>query len=191
MEDAEFARDVSLESEYVNSQGQRSFGSMGIYGTWQRIRGDAAKPLFLEFSEARAKRLRITVADYRNKPLTLAAVRVTSPARQIIFERPLPSDLPLRLYFGNAEAEPANYDFARNLPEKLTTKPERATLKTAEMNPDFVPTPRAFTERFPWLVYVTLSAVSVVLGTVVVGLSRTAIANHDFAAAEQSEKQTM
>ena len=188
VKDAEFARDVSLESEYVNSQGQSLFGSMGVYGTWQRLRGDAVEPMFLEFSEARAKRLRITVADYRNKPLSLTAVRVTSPARQIIFERPPQSELPLRLYLGNPEAEPANYDFARNLPEKLTAKPVRATLKAAEINPEFIPTPKAFTERFPWLVYVTLSAVSIVLGTVVVGLSRTAILNHDSSIAEQSEK---
>lgn len=182
VEDAEFARDASLEAEYVNSQGSRSFSSMGVAGTWQRVSGDPAVPMVLEIYEQSSKRLRLTVADYRNKPLTLKAIRVSSPARQIVFERPAESELPLRLYFGNKEAEPANYDFARNLPEKLTSLPERATLKSIEENPQYVPTPKAFTERFPWLIYVALSTVSVVLGTVVVGLSRTAIANHDKAA---------
>lgn len=185
VEDAEFARDASLEAEYVNSQGGRSFSSMGVAGTWQRLPGDAVVPMFLDVSEQSAKRLRLTVADYRNKPLTLKAIRVSSPARQMIFERPAESELPLRLYFGNHEAEPANYDFARNLPEKLQSLPARATLKSSEANPQYVPTPKAFTERFPWLIYAALSTVSLVLGTVVVGLSRTAIANHDQAASSK------
>lgn len=182
VEDAEFARDASLEAEYVNSQGSRSFSSMGVAGTWQRVSGEPLVPMVLEVYEQSSKRLRLTVADYRNKPLTLKAIRVNSPARQIVFERPAESELPLRLYFGNKEAEPANYDFARNLPEKLTSLPARATLKSIEENPQYVPTPKAFTERFPWLIYIALSTVSVVLGTVVVGLSRTAISNHDKAA---------
>ncbi len=182
VEDAEFARDASLETEYVNSQGRRSFSSIGVAGTWQRLPGDAVVPMFLEVYEQSAKRLRLTVADYRNKPLTLKAIRVSAPARQIVFERPSESEFPLRLYFGNPSAEPANYDFARNLPEKLQSLPARATLKSSEVNPQYVPTPKAFTERFPWLIYVALTTVSLVLGTVVVGLSRTAIANHDKAA---------
>lgn len=191
VEDREFARDASLEMEYVNSTGNRLFDLMGAFDTWQRLPGDSVEPMVLEFTESHTKRLRITVTDYRNKPLTLTAVRVSSPARQIIFARPEASELPLTLYFGNPDAESANYDFARNLPEKLTTVPARAELKSVEVNPQYVPKPKAFTERFPWLVYVALSVVSVVLGSVVVGLSRTAISNHDSVAKPEAESESL
>jgi hypothetical protein len=52
-----------------------------------------------------------------------------------------------------------------------------------EKNPEYIAPPEAFTERFPWLIYVVLSGVAVALGAVILNLSRAAIANHDSAAA--------
>ena len=85
----------------------------------------------------------------------------------------------MKLYFGNQDAETANYDFARNLPEALPVVPVRATLGMAESNPQYLPSPKAFTERFPALIYIALGSVSLVLGAVIMNLSKAAIANHD------------
>jgi hypothetical protein len=181
VQDDEFARDVSLEAESLNGLGQPTFYPVYISeGTeWRRVRGEPAVPMVVTFPEIRSRRLRLTVADYRNKPLTLGSVLGSGAARQIIFERLEDSKLPVKLYFGNQEAETANYDFARNLPDSLKSDPFRVSVSAAESNPDFVPTPKAFTERFPWLVYVALSSVSLVLGVVIMNLSKAAIANHD------------
>ena len=186
VQDEEFARDVSLEAESMNDFGQPTF--YPIYfnenSAWQRRRDEPVVPIVLTFPETQSRRLRLTIADYRNKPLTLTSVRGSAPARQIIFEQPDDSKLPLKLYFGNQDAEMANYDFARNLPEALPVAPVRATLGTAESNPQYVPSPKAFTERFPALIYIALGSVSLVLGAVIMNLSKDAIANHDTTSAE-------
>ena len=135
--------------------------------------------MVLTFSEILSRRLRLTVADYRNKPLTLSSVRGIAAARQIVFERPDASKLPLKLYFGNHEAETANYDFSRNLPDVLTADPGRASISEPEASPEYVPPPVAFTERFPWLIYVALSIASLVLGAVTLNVSKAAITMHD------------
>ena len=46
----------------------------------------------------------------------------------------------------------------------------------------YVAAPLPFTERWPWLIYVVLSAVSIMLGAIIVNLYRAAIAQHDAAA---------
>jgi hypothetical protein len=138
--------------------------------------------MVIKFQEVQARRLRLTVTDHRNKPLTLTAARGQAAARQVVFERPEESQLPLKLYFGNLSAENPNYDFARNLTEPLPEELPRVTLAAVEKNPEYIAPPEAFTERFPWLIYVVLSGVAVVLGAVILNLSRAAIANHDSAA---------
>jgi hypothetical protein len=183
IDDQEFARDISLEAETVNVLGQREFYPVlfNESTTLQRQKGDEQKAFTITFGEVRTRRLRLIVADYRNKPLTLTSVKGSAPARQIVLQRPEATQLPLVLRFGNPDAESPNYDFARNLPEALPSAPVRAVLGTAEPNPAYVAPPIAFTERFPWFIYVALSSVSVALGAVVMNLSRAAIANHDAA----------
>ena len=179
--DEEFARDVSLESESLNALGQLAFTPVYFNenSAWQRRRGEPVVPIVLTFTEVQSRRLRLTIVDYRNKPLTLGTVHGSAAARQIIFAQPDESKLPLKLYFGNQDAETANYDFARNLPEALPVVPVRATLSQAESNPQYIPSPKAFTERFPALIYIALGSVSLVLGAVIMNLSKAAIANHD------------
>ncbi len=181
VQDEEFARDFSLESESLNALGQTTFTPIYFNenSAWQRRRGEPVVPIVLTFTEVQSRRLRLAIVDYRNKPLTLSSVRGSAAARQIIFEQPDNSKRPLKLYFGNQDAETANYDFARNLPEALPVVPARATLGMAESNPEYVPSPKAFTERFPALIYIALGSVSLVLGAVIMNLSKAAITNHD------------
>lgn len=179
--DQEFARDISLEAETLNLLGQPQFYPVMVNEntTWQRQKSDKPAAFVLTFSEVRSRRMRLTSADYRNKPLTLTSAKGSAPARQIVLHRPDAAQFPMVLRFGNPEAESPNYDFARNLPEALPTQPVRGVLGAAEPNPAYVAPPMPFTERFPWFIYVALSSVSVALGAVVMNLSKAAIANHD------------
>lgn len=179
--DSEFVRDVSLEAESASTPGQPEF--YWVYpsegATWQRQRGEAIKDMVLTFSELRTRRLRLTIADYRNKPLTLTAVQGMAPARQIVFQPPVATMFPLKLRFGNLEAETPNYDFARNLPLDLPTTPIRAIIGPTELNPNYLAPPKPFNERYPWFIYLVLSGVSIALAAVVLNLSKAAIARHD------------
>jgi hypothetical protein len=53
-------------------------------------------------------------------------------------------------------------------------------------NPAYIPTPKALTERFPWLIYAVLVGVSLVLAALIAGLGKSALARHDGRAAAGS-----
>jgi len=125
-----------------------------------------------------ATRLRLLVADYRNAPLTIRAVKLSASARQVVFARPTPPETELRLFFGNPGADWPNYDFARNLPENPPVSVRAGLTETIE-NADFVPPPQPFTERFPWLIYIVLGAVALCLLVVIASLAKTTITIHD------------
>lgn len=180
--DSEFARDIMIEAEYPTGPlGQLRFHYVGMTGEplWQRKPGQPRKPLIATFGEVQTRRLRLRVTDYRNPPLSIRSIKFSAPARQVVFARPASEAGEPQLFFGNSRAELPNYDFARNLPAKLASPPTRTDLKAVALNPNFVPPPQPFTERFPWLIYVVLSSVTVVLAGVIVSLARAAIAIHD------------
>ncbi len=132
----------------------------------------------IDFDEVQTSRLRLLVSDYRNVPLTIRSAKVSAAARQLVIPQP-ESQEPLSLYFGNPLAEPANYDFARNLPERLASDPVTATIGAVTQNPDFIPPPLPLTERLPWLVYVVLGSVSLVLLMIIGNLAKTAVSLHE------------
>lgn len=184
VDDAEFARDYVIKAGGPLDSDEK-FRVVGG-GVWRRRAGEKVSPMVATFSEARAARLRIEVVDHRNPPLRIRAVRYSAPARQVVFAA---KDVTgPRLYFGNPDAEATQYDFARNLPEKLDPPPARATLGTRQDNPVFTPKPLPLSERWPWLVYVVLSMVIVVLGGVLLSISHVAIRSDDQAAVEAGQR---
>jgi hypothetical protein len=46
-------------------------------------------------------------------------------------------------------------------------------------NPSYIPTPKAISERYPWLIYVVLTGVSLVLAALIAGLGKSAIARNE------------
>jgi hypothetical protein len=175
--DLEFARDYKIEAAGpVNSE--QPFGFVAS-GQWRRRAGEAVQPLVAEFSEVTAAQLRLVVTDYRNPPLELKSVEFAAPARQVIFSRDEALQGPLRLYYGNPNAEPPHYDMERNLPAQLEPPPERLALGSGQKNPDYIPAPLPLTERLPWLIYVVLGAASFVLALIILSLGRAAVAIHD------------
>lgn len=174
--DASFARDYYLES--AGPVGSEERFSRIHNSEWRRVAGET-KPLVAKFSEVRAARLRLVVIDHENPPLELRGVKFRAAAREVIFVPPAKHPEAVRLYYGNLEAPTPNYDYARNLPEQLSPPPARATLGPPEANPNYVPKPLPLTERWPWLIYLVLGGVSLVLAGVIVQVARQAIALHD------------
>ncbi|NLF73148.1 MAG: DUF3999 domain-containing protein [Candidatus Anammoximicrobium sp.] len=145
-------------------------------GVWQRRAGERVEDMAAEFGhEVRAARLRLVVTDNRNPPLRLTTVKAAAPARVVIAKRPESPSGPWRLYFGHPKAEAPNYDFARNLPQKLAPPPDRLPLGPRQPNPIYQPAPLPLTERLPWLIYVLLGAAVAVLAVFVFNLARVAI----------------
>jgi hypothetical protein len=180
--DSEFARDFLIEAEYPSGPlGQLRFTYVGMTeaALWQRKPGDPKRPMIANFQEVQTRRLKLSVTDHRNPPLSVRSVKFSAPARQVVFAQPAEGSGETRLFFGNPLAELPVYDFARNLPPKLSPPPARSALAAASLNPSFVPPPKPFTERFPGLIYVVLSSVTFVLAGLIVSLSRTAIRIHD------------
>ena len=174
--DLEFVRDFVLEALGPADSDELRM----IYnGQWQRRSGQEPRPLLVEFEEVRASRLRLIVIDYSNPPLNVESVKFSAPARQVVFAKPVDNGQGLRLFFGNPRAVEPRYDFAGNLPDKLDPPPTRCRLGQPQENPQYIPEPLPFTERWPWLIYLVLASVSIVLGYIIVNISRTAIAIHD------------
>jgi hypothetical protein len=186
----EFVREVQIQAEQPsNILRQPVF--VPLYSsdemTWQRRVGEVAEPMTLRFPEVRTRRLRLMVVDYRNVPLQIQSVKVSSSKRQVIAEMPSDLNEELRLYYGNPLADAPNYDFARNLPAKVQPSPAPAALSEGVVNPDFVPPPLPFTERYPWLVYVVLGTACVSLLLIVMSLARQAVNIYDSAGATASK----
>ncbi len=174
--DTEFVRNYTIEAG--GPEGADADFHTIASGVWRRRAGEPTKPLRSNFSETRAARLRIIVTDNRNSPLQIEQVQYSADARQVVIAAPQASES-YQLYFGNPEADDPNYDFARNLPLRLTPEPSRAQLGAIAMNPIYEPEPLPVTERFPWLIYVVLSIACVVLAGIALSLSRAAITAHD------------
>jgi hypothetical protein len=172
----DFARDFTLEAGGL-PESRQSFAAIAS-GVLQRKAGEKTRPLVVTFPETRAARLRLLVTDNRNRPLDIQTVSYLAPARQIVFATPS-SPAPLKLYFGYVKAGEPAYDFARNLPERLIPEPMRATVGTPTDNPHYLPEPLPLTERWPALIYAVLGTVIVVLGIILISLSRAAIRTHD------------
>ncbi len=171
-----FSRPFYLEAYEPGRRGEQL-----VSGTLSRQGGH--EPIVLVFPETRTRRLKLTVIDSRNPPLTLQKAEYAAPARLLVFQVPAGSES-LRLYIDNPEARAPNYDFADTLPRDLG-EIASASFGSREANPAYVPPPPEtlpFTERYPYLLDVVLIVSLAVLAGLLFLLARTAIRRHDTAA---------
>jgi hypothetical protein len=161
--EASFSRPYRIEALSSGEQHPR------VIASGRLVRPESG-PAEINFHEQFARRLRLTIADDRNPPLTLASIRARSAARQIVFEGG--SSSVLRLYYGNPDAAPPHYDFADSLPTPLLETPTRLFLGPQHANPDYEPEPQPISERSPWLIYVVLGAASLALLAILRNLVR-------------------
>ena len=87
----------------------------------------------------------------------------------------------MSLYCGNPEVHLPQYDYERNLGNRVIIPEGRITVGTIQQNPAYLPPPAPLSERFPWLIYLVLGMVTAVLAYVISSVARTAIAIHDAA----------
>ncbi len=177
--DEQFARDYVIEAGGPPNADQ-PFVEVAR-GQWSRKQGEPSRPLSAVFPEQRCARLRVVVTDYSNPPLNVFGARVSGAARQLVLKREDARQGPLRLYYGNLKAEPPHYDLERNLPDRLEPAPERLAVGSSQQNPDYLPEPKPFTERWPWLVEAVLATAGLCLAGIIVSLGRTAVARADAA----------
>jgi hypothetical protein len=139
-------------------------------------RESAAGQLKIGFEERWARRLRLTVIDDRNPPLTIFSLTAEGAARQVVFDPASAAPGVLRLYYGSTRALAPRYDLAARLPAESGSMATRLTLGPQRENPAYRPEPKPFSERSPWLVYVVLAAAGIVLAAILVSLARASAA---------------
>ena len=135
---------------------------------------DANSQLPVDFAERFGRRLKLTVIDDRNPPLSIATTAAMSAARQVIFEAASAGSGPVRLYYGNPKALAPHYDLAMRIPANSSVVPSRLVLSIQRDNPIYRPEPKPFSERSPWLIYVVLAAASLALAGILRNLARAA-----------------
>jgi hypothetical protein len=140
-------------------------------------RENAANKLTVVFPEHWARRLKLTVIDDRNAPLSLFGLTAEGAARQVIFDGSSAAPGVMRLYYGNARALAPRYDLAARLPAESGRMTTRLSLGPQHDNPNYRPEPKPFSERSPWLVYVVLAAAGIVLTLILVSLARASAAS--------------
>lgn len=175
---------VEAEAEVTRPE---SFDYFSVaHETWQRRAGEPRRPMKFDFGHRRVGQLRLFVADHANRPLTITQVRWIAPEVQFILAA---DDLagPLQVFWGNPLASSPQYDFASNLRLPDDAAPARATLGPRTANPDYVPPPLPFTERWRWLIHTALAVTCAVLGLLILQLARAIVARHDAEAAEPAE----
>jgi hypothetical protein len=177
--DPSFSRDYQIREGFQMEQGGFVYTEYTDGGKLERLPGRPIEPVAIKFHEQRANWLELHVVDYANPPLAIRGGTFTHDARQVIFAAEPGLAGPLRLYFGNPRAGAPEYDFGRTLPSQVVPEPTRLAVGARLDNPGYVPPPLPFTERFPWVIYVFLSAASLVLAGVIVSVARAAIARHD------------
>jgi hypothetical protein len=178
--EAEFVRPYRLEEVTADGVGQ-----VIAQGQWQRT-ADRRSPLRIVADRpVTAAKVRLTVVDQRNPPLTLTLLSAKSAADQIVFQRTAETAGPLRLYLGNPSASDPGYDLGRTLPQPPPVA-QHATAGDVKPNPDYRPPEGlrpALLDRWPWATHTVFGAVALVLAALLAATARQAARRHDTAAA--------
>jgi hypothetical protein len=141
-------------------------------GEVMRSASDTGSQLPIAFGEHIGRRLKLTVVDDRNPPLSITGFTAMSAARQVIFEKASAAAGPVRLYYGNPKALAPRYDLGVRIP--ANSDAVHVTLGAQRANPVYRPEPKPFSERAPWLIYVVLAAASLALAAILLNLARAA-----------------
>ncbi len=168
-----FSRPYRLEIVDEDSANPRHL----ISGRLVRRGANQTGEIRINFTEQFVRRLKLTVTDDRNPPLSISSISAHSVARQVIFDADSAGAGPFRLYYGNPKAAAPEYDFAAALPRRLSQKPQRLPLSTQQDNPAYRPDPKPFSERAPWVIYLVLGLASVVLFLILRNLAKAVTAN--------------
>jgi hypothetical protein len=158
-----FYRDVNLAGSDDGTWWISLRTSANIYASdTPRFRGNA---LSLGFADSAFRFYRLSVFNADNPPLDPLLGTVYGPAHNLIFQ-PHPGAR-YRLYYGNPLARTPSYELEHLLPYLVTENLPRAQMGTQSANPSYSrpPTPtKPFTERYPWLLPLTLTVGGLIIG---------------------------
>ena len=134
------------------------------------------EPKLITFDrEVHVRKIRLQITDYSNQTLSINSMQAAAAAREIVFELKQPQNSPVRLFYGNSQIPQPHYDFEKEISAKLRTEPTQTKAGNAQTNPAYVPEPKPFSERVPWLIYVVLAVSSAALGWILWSLARTTL----------------
>ena len=136
-------------------------------GTLTRTEERGNTPVQIDFTEQFARRLKLTVVDDRNAPLTVNGIIGLSAARQVVLRADAGT---LRFYYGNPKAIAPHYD--PHLPVDRAFSNPGPPLGPEHANPIYHPEPKPWSERSPWLVYLVLTGACAALAAILLNLAK-------------------
>ncbi len=130
------------------------------------LKSFSGSQLSLSYPESRERYLRVIVFNYDNKPVNfMDYAEVRSTIRAVVFEAK--PQVRYNLYYGNASAGAPIYDIGRLFRYIDTNDFVKAVLDVQEINGEFIPKALPvipFTERYPYLLNITLAVLVIVVG---------------------------
>ncbi len=130
------------------------------------LKSFSGSQLSLSYPESRERYLRVIVFNYDNKPVNfMNYAEVRSTIRAVVFEAK--PEVKYNIYYGNASVSAPVYDIGRLFRYVDTNDFSKAVFGGQVTNDEFVPKALPtipFTERYPYLLNITLAVLVIVVG---------------------------
>lgn len=160
-----FARGVTLESS-ADSEAWRESGSGMLY------RAAGKESLEVGLGRVYPRRMRLSLTEWDNPALEIAAVRLEAPVRRVVFPARVAGRY--RVYLGKEGARMPDYDVGAVLARSAGVTPVAVEVGAWAENPEYVPPAKPVSERWPWLLPGVLGLAVAVMGWWAWGLLRRA-----------------
>jgi hypothetical protein len=160
-----FARSATVESSADGEQWRES-GSGMLY------RAAGKESLEVGLGRVYPRRMRLSLTEWDNPALEIAAVRLEAPVRRVVFPARVAGRY--QVYLGKEEARMPDYDVGAVLARSSGVAPAAVELGAWVENPEYVPPAKPVSERWPWLLPGVLGLAVAVMGWWAWGLLRRA-----------------
>lgn len=160
-----FARSATVGSS-ADGEEWRESGSGMLY------RAAGKESLEVELGRVYPRRMRLSLTEWDNPALEIAAVRLEAPVRRAVFPARVAGRY--RVYLGKEGARMPDYDVGAVLARSAGVTPVAVEVGAWAENPEYVPPAKPVSERWPWLLPGVLGLAVVVMGWWAWGLLRRA-----------------
>lgn len=157
-----FSRDVVVE---VSEDG----------GNWNQVAGVTLERTpqrevrSISFDESQGRYWRVTVTNGNNSPLQAPRLELWGIQRHVVFRRGGAAS-GYRLVYGNASAQPAQYDFARVQSPEALAKAVNVALGRPQLNAQYSPPAQPWSESHKWVFWAALALAIAVVGGLALGV---------------------
>jgi hypothetical protein len=158
-----FARSATVESS-ADGVEWRASGSGMLY------RAAGTESLDVALGRVYPRRMRLSLTEWDNPALEIAAVRLEAPVRRVVFPARVAGRY--QVYLGREGARMPDYDVGAVLARSAGAAPVTVAVGAWEENPDYVPPAKPVSERWPWLLPGVLGVAVAVMGWWAWGLLR-------------------